>query len=316
MNINDLKAGDILLFSPEKGSFISWAITYLTDAPVSHAAMFYEEKSQSIIEETPPQVAINHAAERFEGREIYVRRLNSKEDLPLSPVIEKAQNYLNNAEPYDHSGLYTVGLLLVYKKFTPNTPVKKTMIKILKKISSSIIEYIHEHQNLGKSPMVCSQFVAQCYSDAGDKYKLKINNGVLLKNADRKIVNLNVLDQVMDIVRNGERKKPQSLLESTIDTQDELSFSDEELCRELKEAFESTSAEITSDITDDLVEAVSQFAQANYLYTSGGTLLKSISPDDSSDVLQILKTNENMYVFPGDLLNHCENLKDIGTIKQ
>ena len=37
MNINDLKAGDILLFSPEKGSFISWAITYLTDAPVSHA---------------------------------------------------------------------------------------------------------------------------------------------------------------------------------------------------------------------------------------------------------------------------------------
>ena len=186
MNINDLKAGDILLFSPEKGSFISWAITYLTDAPVSHAAMFYEEKSQSIIEETPPQVAINHAAERFEGREIYVRRLNSKEDLPLSPVIEKAQNYLNNAEPYDHSGLYTVGLLLVYKKFTPNTPVKKTMI----------------------------------------------NNGVLLKNADRKIVNLNVLDQVMDIVRNGERKKPQSLLESTIDTQDELSFSDEELCRE------------------------------------------------------------------------------------
>ncbi len=102
MNINDLKAGDILLFSPEKGSFISWAITYLTDAPVSHAAMFYEEKSQSIIEETPPQVAINHAAERFEGREIYVRRLNSKEDLPLSPVIEKAQNYLNNAEPYDY----------------------------------------------------------------------------------------------------------------------------------------------------------------------------------------------------------------------
>ena len=28
------------------------------------------------------------------------------------------------------------------------------------------------------------------------------------------------------------------------------------------------------------------------------------------------KKNENMYVFPGDLLNHCENLKDIGTIKQ
>ncbi len=47
MNINDLKAGDILLFSPEKGSFISWAITYLTDAPVSHAAMFYVSALES-----------------------------------------------------------------------------------------------------------------------------------------------------------------------------------------------------------------------------------------------------------------------------
>lgn len=32
MKISDLKTGDILLFSPEKGSFISWAITFLTHA--------------------------------------------------------------------------------------------------------------------------------------------------------------------------------------------------------------------------------------------------------------------------------------------
>ena len=58
MDIKDIKTGDILLFSPEKGSFISWAITFLTDAPVSHAAMFYNEDNQSIIEETPPQVKV------------------------------------------------------------------------------------------------------------------------------------------------------------------------------------------------------------------------------------------------------------------
>ena len=315
MNINDIKTGDILLFSPEKGSFISWAITFLTGAPVSHAAMFYNEENQLIIEETPPQVKVSLAVERFKDREIYVRRLNVKEDLPLSPVIKKATGYLNDTEPYDKSGLYMVGLLLIYKKFTPNTSVKKVMVKILKKITASIIKYIHEHQNPEKSPMVCSQFVAQCYSDAGDKYKLKIENGILLRNAAMQDGSFNVLDQVMETVKSGERTNLQTLLASTFKIQDEPSFSDEELCRELKEAFELTSGEITSDITDELIEAVSQFSKAHYLYSSGGTQLQNILPDDSTEILQTLKDNENMYVFPGDLLNHCENLKDIGTIK-
>jgi len=43
MEIKDLKIGDVVLFSPEKGSFISWAITFLTDAPVSHASVFFGE---------------------------------------------------------------------------------------------------------------------------------------------------------------------------------------------------------------------------------------------------------------------------------
>ena len=97
MNSKDLKPGDVLLFSAEKGSFISWAITFLTDAPVSHAAMYFDKQEQTIIEETPPQVAINHAPERFKGREIHVRRF--KKDLPLTPVINASKNYLNDEEP-------------------------------------------------------------------------------------------------------------------------------------------------------------------------------------------------------------------------
>ena len=315
MNINELKIGDILLFSPEKGSFISWAITFLTDAPVSHAAMFYNENKQSIIDETPPQVKVSFAAERFKDREIYVRRLNVKTDLPLSPVIEKASNYLNDAEPYDKSGLYMVGLLLIYKKFTPNTAVKKVMVKILKKVAASIIKYIHEHQDPGKSPMVCSQFVAQCYTDAGDKYRLKIENGTLLKNATMQDNSCNVLDQVMEVVKSGKRANLTTLIAPTLQIQDEPSYSGEELCQELKEAFGLMEEEITSDVTDELIEAVSQFAKAHYLYISGGTQLQNILPDDPTEFFQTLKDNENMYVFPGDLLNHCENLKDIGAIK-
>ncbi len=268
--------------------------------------MFYNEENQLIIEETPPQVKVNGAVERFKGREIYIRRLNVKEELPLSPVIEVSTNYLNDAEPYDSSGLYMVGLLLIYRKFTPNTLVQKVMVKILKKLTKSIVKYIHEYQNPGKSPMVCSQFVAQCYDAAGDKYKLQIKNGILQKMSAMQDNSSNVLDQVMEIVESGKRANLQTLLAPTFKIKDESFSSGEELCRELKEAFDLTAKEITTGITDELIEAISQFAHAH---------LQGIIQDDVTKVFQNLKDNENMFVFPGDLLNHCNNLKDVGTIK-
>lgn len=314
MNTKNLKPGDILLFSPEKGSFISWAITFLTDAPVSHAAMFYDEKKQSIIEETPPQVAINNAGERFKGREINVRRL--KEDLPLYPVIEASISYLNDEEPYDNSGLYMVGLLLIYKKFTPNTLVQKAMVKILKKITASIVKYIHEHQNPDKSPMVCSQFVAQCYAKAGDKYQLKFENGVLQKMVTNQANSSNVIGQVIQIIESDKRTNLQALLTPNLKMQDDYSFSGEELCKELKDAFVLSTNEIHAGITDELIGAVSQFAHAYYLSNSGQKQTHNLLQKDTPEVLHNLNDNENMFTFPGDLLNHCNSLKDVGVLKQ
>jgi hypothetical protein len=285
----------------------------LTDAPVSHAAMFYDEIKHSIIEETPPQVAVNNAGERFKGREISVRRL--KEDLPLSPVIEASTSYLNDAEPYDNSGLYMVGLLLIYKKFTPNTFVQKAMVKILKKITTSIVKYIHEHQNSEKSPMVCSQFVAQCYANAGDKYQLKIENGVLQKMATSQANSSNVIGQVIQIIESGKRTNLQALLTPNLQMQDDSSFSGEELCKELKDAFVLTTNGISTDITDELIEAVSQFSHVHYFLNSGQKQTHNILQKDISEVLQYLNDNENMFTFPGDLQSHCNSLKDIGMIK-
>lgn len=313
MDIKGLKQGDILLFSPEKGSFISWAITFLTNAPVSHAAMYYNEENQSIIEETPPQVKVNSALERFKDREIYIRRLIAQEDLPLHPVINAATGYLNDAEPYDNSGLYLVGLLLIYKKFTPSNKVQKAVVKILKKLASSIMQYIHKHQDPGKLPMVCSQFVAQCYDVAGDKYKLKIENGVLQKMAAAHDGN-NLLDQAMEIVKSGKRTNLKTLSAPASQIQFEPSSSGEELCRELKEAFNATADERAADISDELLEAVYQFAHAHHVVSSGETRLQRVLQDDGAKVFQNLKDYENMFVAPGDLFNHCKNLKVVGTI--
>ena len=309
MDIKNLEAGDVLLFSAEKGSFISWAITFLTDAPVSHAAMFYDVPKQLIVEESPPQVATNNALERFKGREITVRRL--KEEMPMVPVIDVANTYLNNEEPYDQSGLYFVGLLLLYKRFTPSSVKQRIVIKILKKITASIVEYIHKHQSPGKSPMVCSQFVAQCYANAGPEYELKFKGGLLQKSVS---VNAkNMIELVMDKLDQEELPETQRLLASTFEPQEDITISGEELCRELKEAFLDESDAVSMPISDEFVEAVSQFAYAHNLATTGQEL--SLSMEHVPQLLSNLNDYENMFTTPGDLLKSCESLKDVCVIK-
>jgi len=148
MEISDLKPADILLFSGEKGSWISEAIMFLTDSSVSHAAMTYTS-SEKIVEESPPAVQVNDAAQRFKGRTVYVMRIDPSKD-SMSPVLDASEGYLNKDEPYAMSNLYLVGLLLLYRKFTPSTQVQKVMLKIFKKLAADIIKYINKHKNPGK----------------------------------------------------------------------------------------------------------------------------------------------------------------------
>lgn len=309
MEIADLKVGDVVLFSAEEGSFISWAITFLTDAPVSHAALFYGDyqAQPSLIEETPPAVAINPAAERFVGRTITVRRLDSS--LPLDPVIAAAQNYYNNTEPYDNAGLYMVGMLLIYKKFTPDTLKQKIIIKILKKLITTLDAYINNHKYPGKTPMVCSQFDTQCYDDAGPQYQLQFSGNVLYQAAGASL-----LDQAITLVESDKERFANYLNAPLVRMLEEPTETAEQLCAELKDAFEqgqSLTAAVTLD--PDLVVAIQQFAEVNSQYLAGEVRLTSAAADITTP-LQLLKTNENMFISPGDLLLHCTNLKDVGTI--
>jgi hypothetical protein len=310
MEIKDLKIGDVVLFSPEKGSFISWAITFLTDAPVSHASIFYgeDQAKPSIIEETPPAVSINPVEERFVDRIITVRRLAG--DLPLSPVIAAATACRNDAEPYDNASLYMVGVILVYKKFTPSSLVQTVIIKILKKITATLDAYINAHETPGKKPMVCSQFVAQCYEDAGAQYKLNFSGNLLTK-----VIGDSLLDQAIAIVENDKSRFANTFLGTGSTVTEEPSATAEQLCQELQDAFAQTHATLAAvGISSELIEAMHQFSQVNSMFISGDTRLSSTFPEDVSSSLQLLKDNENMFIFPGDLLLHCTSLKDAGTI--
>lgn len=238
-----------------------------------------------------------------------MRRLDS--DLPLSPVIAAATNYCNNAEPYDNASLYMVGAILVYKKFTPSSLVQKVVIKILDKITATLDAYINSHEYPGKQPMVCSQFVAQCYEDAGAQYKLNFKGNLLTKKA----AGDSLLDQAISIAGNDKKRYAKTPLVPGSKITVEPSETAEQLCEELQEAFSQTKATLKAvSISSELVEAIHRFSQVNSLFVSGETLLSNKFHEDATSSLQLLKENENMFIFPGDLLLHCTNLKDVGTI--
>lgn len=114
LSINELKKGDVLLFSVLQGDIISSLIGLLTNSDVSHAALYADEEKQTLLEATGEHPVLeNPARERFAGRTIHVYRNRA---LPsLDPVVETGRKYLQQKLPY--GGIYLLGLLLVTSKY-------------------------------------------------------------------------------------------------------------------------------------------------------------------------------------------------------
>ncbi|MFG1690719.1 hypothetical protein ACGF5M_00955 [Gemmatimonadota bacterium] len=320
MEIRDINPADILLFSGEKGSWISEAIMLLTNSPVSHAAMSYTS-SDVLVEETPPQVRTSDTASRAEGRTLYVMRMDPPLD-SMTPVLEAADVYLEQPAPYAMSNLYLVGMLLLYKRFTPGTPMQKVMLKIFKKLAAGIMKFINEHESPGKLPMVCSQFVYQCYQDAGKRYKLNIKGGILLRAAAVEFESGSVLDRAIFQVKSDTRQDFRSFIAERAGTalHAEEPQNEEELARELVEVLKADEAAVAEELEQELVLAIQEFGQAVYAATTRA----AIEADDMvrSNALRIaptglsfLKSEEPYFVAPGDLLSHCSNVRQVGVIQ-
>lgn len=297
LSLSDLRPADVLLFSPEKKSFISWAITFLTDAPVSHAALYFNSTPPTIIEETPPQVSENPAQKRFHGRTIHVYRHTST--TPLLPVIDAARLHLNNQEPYDHAGLYMVGLLLMYKKFSITSQKQQVIIRILKKLTATISHYIQQHQTPGKQPMVCSQFVAQCFDDAGAPFRLQFRHTSMTDSAFGETL----LDKAIDWTKQRQPIFGEYDMASAPET-----ASDEALCEALHNAFMDNTNPPTPSMTEALAESIYQFAEAHAALINIDTAAKNYHP------LTALQSNNNMFISPGDLMRTCNNLAPVGIV--
>lgn len=336
MKIEDLRPGDVLLLAGEEGSVLSKLIMLLTGAPVSHAAITYRDNTE-LIEESPPDLHISNIQERRAGRKIWVKRLKGAHN--LGPVLDAGESYLDEGEPYAMSNLYMVGMILLFRKFTPNSWQQKAMIAAFKYLAGEVLEFINQRKSPGKLPMICSQFVFQCFKDAGEGYHLEIPEPLLQLPAPGEPAPVpSLLDQVDTHIRSGEAGE---LLERPAILGVEVSArSEDEILQQLLDAFQPLDGErdtavegegiydrdtLESASEDNLLQAelvlaVNQFAEGVAQAKTGRpeppqALQSALQARQSPNALTLLQAEESTFVTPADLFNRCINLEQVGAIE-
>lgn len=178
-------------------------------------------------------------------------------------MLEAASGSVNDDEPYAMSDLYLVGLLRIYKKFSVSTPVQKAMIMILKRLAAHMIDYINQRKTPGKLPMVCSQFVFQCFEDTGGEYRLHIQNPVLALAAGV-AQPVSALDLAIQRLKQDRTPAFRSFLSAAAGAEVTAApeENDETLAEELMQALRAEQADESAGIEDELVLSVTQFCSA------------------------------------------------------
>lgn len=275
MKKTDLRAGDVILFPPHKGDFIAQAIAFLTDGEVNHAALCYPDGeilkvAESILKDG---LVLDPFAEHIESK--YPLRICRLRDiLDVTPVLEAAKRYLDEKNAYPNFNLGLLGVLLVFKKFAPHTWKNKIVYEFCTWVAEKLMELVREKKYSGKHPMSCSQFVSQCFTDAGDKYDLQFDS----------------------LIVNFETKKQSFTHSLTVQNEvsllDLLSQSEDlEICgTNLMENSFSTVKEDESQLVSDFIQVVTEL-NAIPLHMAKNVQTKSLEVGDVQNV-SISKINK------------------------
>ena len=73
-------------------------------------------------------------------------------------------------------------MILIYRKVSISWLVRKAMIRILKAASLEVFGLIEKYGYEGKTPMVCSQFVYECFAKPSERdkaYRLQLEEPLL-----------------------------------------------------------------------------------------------------------------------------------------
>jgi hypothetical protein len=159
---------DVFLFMPDDDC-VSRIICKLDDSIVSHAAFHYDAAKHLMAEANLSGIQVNPAPGENPPRTVHVRRYTAR-PFETDKILAVGKQYLESKEKYAFDTMVLVGLLLISRRWLDDPTYLKMVEKILRTINYIIEKSRKTH------PMICSQFVARCYGEAGYILKTPVRN--------------------------------------------------------------------------------------------------------------------------------------------
>jgi hypothetical protein len=165
--MNKLQAGDVLLSSGTDE--VSELIKILTGGRYSHSAIFDGEMVIEAIDRGVGRYPLkDHIEDQKGGVDAY--RFKSSDGQQLGepgwradPVIEIARHYCDIGTKFSYEQLFLL-IPLVSLKRIPGIP-RRLRVLVLKCLDV-VLERINKLSEAGKQPMICSELVYRCFSEA------------------------------------------------------------------------------------------------------------------------------------------------------
>lgn len=316
LSFNDLLSGDVLVMHAERAKSITHMdmheletelILLLTGSDVSHGAIFYGNEPEHLLIDDARKGVGKHklTAEGENSTKWYVRRLKSETD--LAPVLARADFYNNRKTAYDWELLVLVGLLLAYKKVTPDNDYYKALLKFLKKVVVALDQISH---NADTDYFICSQFVATCFAEAGQNYELKFHDGNLQSSSSTQKNSL--FEQLFSnfdgqTILQSETTEKQTAPEKF----DLIALHHAVSEHDQKTEYQAPNFQLQNALKSTLIDLFKHFLRLHKTTFN----LQTTDLDDPKNIISMINKLKVDFVTPADLKSHCTNLEAIGEIE-
>lgn len=323
MKITDLKEADVLLFSASPDC-ISTLAAKLTNSDISHSALSYRQGSEQVIHAREPFVTVDSALGVFAGRTIYVMR-DSRNQSSHKSVLDIADQYKSNQVPFAVTNLFLLSMILLNLRINPSNIFQTIATNILKSVIAAYTEF--QTMRTDKKPVVCSQFVYECFQQAGNEFAFT-TLGPLIAAFDSSAHKASILERVMEKKNFGTQTPlvSRELVASMEDKWENLAESascklltmlnfQEAAGSDLSMIVSNSFQDDSADLDDEFSTAVANLAVlTNGSWGPNANSATSMSLNEVEDALNRLRANQSLFITPADLRHNIPELKIVGQI--
>jgi hypothetical protein len=290
--------GDILLFEGGDDP-LDQAIMFLTRSRVSHAALCCGDGI--LVDAGLSGVGAHPFRSDPSGRRVFVRR--PRAELDIDSVVDVAVRYVSEVDPYEKPGLALLAPLILHERLSPSDATQRIMAWVIDRTVEYLEKWIGgDSSSPARVPMACSQFLLRCFHESSASHRLEIRrasvDGVVANAPSCLVDRLADRPVPLDFASRRPGLDPQAHV-----------LSDDVLVGMLMESLRAdvgnASERDPSPVREDLAQSVYALARLMHLAIRG-------KPAPPGCPIRFLVERKASYVTPGDLLDRCPSLQDMG----